>query len=141
MHPLGEETWAWAQLLGGEASGQEECKPSPLFDLVAVSVVSPPPFAVPAPLPLCTPQLPELLSGEAGGQEEYKPSPFFSEQLTAFELWLEHGSPDKRPPEQLPIVLQVCGCGWVGWVGGRVLGAQAVHGMHAMRSLSCSARQ
>ena len=38
---------------------------------------------------------------------EYKPSPFFSEQLTAFELWLEHGGPDKRPPEQLPIVLQV----------------------------------
>ncbi len=29
-----------------------------------------------------------------------------SEQLTAFELWLEHGGPDKRPPEQLPIVLQ-----------------------------------
>ena len=28
-------------------------------------------------------------------------------QLTAFELWLEHGSQDKRPPEQLPIVLQV----------------------------------
>ncbi len=50
-------------------------------------------------------QLPELLSGEGG--QEYQPSPFFSEQLTAFELWLEHGSPDKRPPEQLPIVLQV----------------------------------
>lgn len=29
-----------------------------------------------------------------------------SEQLTAFELWLEHGGPDKKPPEQLPIVLQ-----------------------------------
>ena len=28
-------------------------------------------------------------------------------QLTAFERWLEHGSQDKRPPEQLPIVLQV----------------------------------
>lgn len=39
---------------------------------------------------------------------EFQPSPFFSEQLTAFELWLEHGSSDKKPPEQLPIVLQVC---------------------------------
>jgi regulatory associated protein of mTOR len=50
-------------------------------------------------------QLPGLLNGD--GVKEYQPSPFFSEQLTAFELWLEHGSPDKRPPEQLPIVLQV----------------------------------
>lgn len=33
-----------------------------------------------------------------------------SEQLTAFELWLEHGGPDKKPPEQLPIVLQVRCC-------------------------------
>ncbi|GAB4817626.1 hypothetical protein N2152v2_004672 [Parachlorella kessleri] len=54
---------------------------------------------------MCLLQLPELLSGE--GSQDYQPSPFFSEQLTAFELWLEHGSPDKRPPEQLPIVLQV----------------------------------
>jgi regulatory associated protein of mTOR len=29
------------------------------------------------------------------------------EQLTAFEVWLDHGSKDKKPPEQLPIVLQV----------------------------------
>jgi hypothetical protein len=28
-------------------------------------------------------------------------------QLTAFEVWLEHGSEKKKPPEQLPIVLQV----------------------------------
>jgi hypothetical protein len=38
---------------------------------------------------------------------EFSPSSFFSEQLTAFELWLAHGSADKKPPEQLPIVLQV----------------------------------
>ena len=38
---------------------------------------------------------------------EFQPSPFFNEQLTAFELWLEHGSSEKKPPEQLPIVLQV----------------------------------
>jgi regulator-associated protein of mTOR len=54
---------------------------------------------------MCLLQLPDLLSGD--GTKEYQPSPFFSEQLTAFELWLEHGGPDKKPPEQLPIVLQV----------------------------------
>ncbi|PSC68711.1 Regulatory-associated of TOR 1 [Micractinium conductrix] len=54
---------------------------------------------------MCLLQLPDLLGGD--GTKDYQPSPFFSEQLTAFELWLEHGGPDKRPPEQLPIVLQV----------------------------------
>ncbi|KAM5562583.1 hypothetical protein ABKV19_017676 [Rosa sericea] len=33
-------------------------------------------------------------------------SPFFTEQLTAFEVWPDHGSEHKKPPEQLPIVLQ-----------------------------------
>lgn len=37
----------------------------------------------------------------------YQPSPFFTEQLKAFEVWLDHGSEQKKPPEQLPIVLQV----------------------------------
>ncbi|EFN54506.1 hypothetical protein CHLNCDRAFT_135218 [Chlorella variabilis] len=46
---------------------------------------------------MCLLQLPDLLSGD-GTKDE---------QLTAFELWLEHGGPDKKPPEQLPIVLQV----------------------------------
>jgi Flp pilus assembly protein TadB len=32
---------------------------------------------------------------------------FFTEQLTAFEVWLDYASKDKKPPEQLPIVLQV----------------------------------
>lgn len=54
---------------------------------------------------MCLLQLPELLEGDGG--KEYQQSPFFSEQLTAFELWLDHGSADKKPPEQLPIVLQV----------------------------------
>ncbi|KAA0040589.1 regulatory-associated protein of TOR 1-like [Cucumis melo var. makuwa] len=36
-----------------------------------------------------------------------EPSPFFTEQLTAFEVWLDHRSENKKPPEQLPIVLQV----------------------------------
>lgn len=34
-------------------------------------------------------------------------SPFFAEQLTAFKVWLDFGSEARRPPEQLPIVLQV----------------------------------
>jgi len=38
---------------------------------------------------------------------EYKHSSFFTEQLTAFEVWLEFGTEHKKPPLQLPIVLQV----------------------------------
>eukprot|EP01087_Luapelamoeba_hula_P022195 TRINITY_DN7897_c0_g1_i1.p1 TRINITY_DN7897_c0_g1~~TRINITY_DN7897_c0_g1_i1.p1 ORF type:complete len:1276 (+),score=189.83 TRINITY_DN7897_c0_g1_i1:564-4391(+) len=53
---------------------------------------------------LCLAQLSTLLSDPAA---EYQHSPFFTEQLTAFEVWLEFGSESKRPPEQLPIVLQV----------------------------------
>lgn len=53
---------------------------------------------------MCLLQLPALLADPSA---EFTPSSFFSEQLTAFELWLAHGSADKRPPEQLPIVLQV----------------------------------
>ena len=52
----------------------------------------------------CLLQLPDILDDP---QKDYVPSPFFSEQLTAFELWLDHGSGEKAPPEQLPIVLQV----------------------------------
>lgn len=48
--------------------------------------------------------MPQLL---ADPNAEFQPSNFFAEQLTAFELWLSHGSADKKPPEQLPIVLQV----------------------------------
>lgn len=55
----------------------------------------------------CLAQLPELLAGD--GSAEFQPSPFFSEQLTAFEIWLQYGSKDKKPPEQLPIVLQARG--------------------------------
>ncbi|KAL0035168.1 hypothetical protein WJX79_004418 [Trebouxia sp. C0005] len=54
---------------------------------------------------MCLLQLPDMLESEV--EVEFQPSPFFNEQLTAFELWLEHGSDEKKPPEQLPIVLQV----------------------------------
>lgn len=40
--------------------------------------------------------------------EAKKPaSTFFADQLTAFEIWLEHGPPAQRAPLQLCIVLQV----------------------------------
>ncbi|XP_012089724.1 regulatory-associated protein of TOR 1 [Jatropha curcas] len=53
---------------------------------------------------ICLFQLPSLVEDP---NAEFQPSPFFTEQLMAFEVWLDHGSEDKKPPEQLPIVLQV----------------------------------
>ncbi|XP_021731233.1 regulatory-associated protein of TOR 1-like [Chenopodium quinoa] len=53
---------------------------------------------------ICLSQLPSLVNDPTA---EFQPSPFFTEQLTAFEVWLDHGSEQKKPPEQLPIVLQV----------------------------------
>jgi len=53
---------------------------------------------------ICLSKLPQLI---ADPNAEFQPSPFFTEQLTAFEVWLDHGSENKKPPEQLPIVLQV----------------------------------
>lgn len=47
------------------------------------------------------------LSTVINDETRFKPSSFFSEQLTAFELWLSHGSTCRDPPEQLPVVLQV----------------------------------
>lgn len=40
-------------------------------------------------------------------QYEYRHSTFFTEQLTAFEVYLQQGAPQRQPPTQLPIVLQV----------------------------------
>ena len=82
---------------------------------------------------MCLAQLPTLLEHERRWLESLPPQPptalvsdqpppplppgpplpyvhstFFSEQLTAFEIWLEQGSVAKRQhPEQLPVVLQV----------------------------------
>ncbi|KAJ6871553.1 regulatory-associated protein of TOR 1-like isoform X1 [Populus alba x Populus x berolinensis] len=53
---------------------------------------------------ICLSQLPSMVEDP---NSEFQPSPFFTEQLTAFEVWLDHGSEHKKPPEQLPIVLQV----------------------------------
>ncbi|KAA3462192.1 Splicing factor, suppressor of white-apricot [Gossypium australe] len=53
---------------------------------------------------ICLSQLPPLVEDP---NAEFQPSSFFTEQLIAFEVWLDHGSEHKKPPEQLPIVLQV----------------------------------
>ncbi|RYP28260.1 hypothetical protein DL767_007310 [Monosporascus sp. MG133] len=54
-------------------------------------------------------QLPMLERKESEGIEyEYQSSTFFTEQLTAFEIYLMRGDAHlKKPPEQLPVVLQV----------------------------------
>ncbi|EGX94975.1 TORC1 growth control complex subunit Kog1 [Cordyceps militaris CM01] len=54
-------------------------------------------------------QLPMLEKKEADGTEyEYQNSTFFTEQLTAFEVYLTRGDAlAQRPPDQLPVVLQV----------------------------------
>jgi len=59
---------------------------------------------------MCLSQLPTLIKKQEAGENialEYKHSTFFTEQLTAFEVWLAKGAISKKPPEQLPIVLQV----------------------------------
>ncbi|KAI0385234.1 raptor N-terminal caspase like domain-containing protein [Hypomontagnella monticulosa] len=54
-------------------------------------------------------QLPMMERKESEGIEyEYQSSTFFAEQLTAFEVYLARGDAMKqKPPEQLPVVLQV----------------------------------
>lgn len=53
-------------------------------------------------------QLPRMMASESNGtQYEYQHSNFFAEQLTAFEVYLAQGAPEKEAPAQLPIVLQV----------------------------------
>ena len=51
---------------------------------------------------------PQGLTGATPAAEAaYEQSHFFSEQLTAFEVWLQFGTEAKPPPMQLPVVLQV----------------------------------
>ena len=53
-------------------------------------------------------QLDPMLKAEAGGEPyEYQHSSFFTEQLTAFDVYLQQGAPKQQAPTQLPIVLQV----------------------------------
>lgn len=55
----------------------------------------------------CLAQLPALLQPGVDHQETYVASSFFTEQLQAFEVWLNTSSVGRKPPDQLPIVLQV----------------------------------
>jgi regulator-associated protein of mTOR len=54
-------------------------------------------------------QLPMLEQKEQGLRPDYEfiNSSFFTEQLTAFEVYLRQGAVTHKPPEQLPVVLQV----------------------------------
>jgi regulator-associated protein of mTOR len=54
-------------------------------------------------------QLPALEEKESGLRPDYEfqNSTFFTEQLTAFEVYLTQGALEQKPPEQLPVVLQV----------------------------------
>jgi regulator-associated protein of mTOR len=53
-------------------------------------------------------QLPALLDAQDGKRPyEYQHSTFFADQLSAFEVYLRRGAWSRKPPDQLPIVLQV----------------------------------
>lgn len=56
---------------------------------------------------ICLNQLYKLSNPYPNVDMSFQPSQFFAEQLTAFEVWLQFGSSDKPPPQQLPMVLQV----------------------------------
>jgi len=53
-------------------------------------------------------QLPQMIAAEEDGPSyQYQHSYFFTEQLMAFEVYIEQGAPHQQAPTQLPIVLQV----------------------------------
>lgn len=58
---------------------------------------------------MCVSQLPAYRESKRPGGKpyEWQYSQFFTEQLRAFEVWLERRGPAHKSPEQLPIVLQV----------------------------------
>lgn len=56
---------------------------------------------------VCLNQLYKLSNPYPNVDMSFQPSRFFAEQLTAFEVWLQFGSSENPPPQQLPMVLQV----------------------------------
>jgi len=57
---------------------------------------------------MALPQLSALNRAADGGPAyEYNHSRFFTDQLTAFDIYLSQGTIDRKPPDRLPIVLQV----------------------------------
>eukprot|EP01063_Lacrimia_lanifica_P010634 TRINITY_DN17372_c3_g1_i1.p1 TRINITY_DN17372_c3_g1~~TRINITY_DN17372_c3_g1_i1.p1 ORF type:complete len:1289 (+),score=471.02 TRINITY_DN17372_c3_g1_i1:116-3982(+) len=53
-------------------------------------------------------QLPKMLNADmtVNPNYTYRPSSFFSEQLTAFEIWVEFGCKSSPTPDQLPCIIQ-----------------------------------
>ncbi|CAI5738678.1 unnamed protein product [Hyaloperonospora brassicae] len=56
---------------------------------------------------VCLSQLYKLSNPYPNVDISFQPSQFFADQLTAFEVWLQFGSVENPPPQQLPMVLQV----------------------------------
>ncbi|KAL0426186.1 UNVERIFIED_CONTAM: Regulatory-associated protein of TOR 1 [Sesamum latifolium] len=56
---------------------------------------------------ICLAQLPTLVENP---NAEFQPSPFFTEQLTAFEVWLDHGSEHKKPLNSCQLFFRFLGC-------------------------------
>jgi regulator-associated protein of mTOR len=56
-------------------------------------------------LDMCISQLPQILNGST--QKEFVSCGFFSEQIEIFDTWLKYNASSCKPPEQLPIVLQI----------------------------------
>ncbi|ETV91087.1 hypothetical protein, variant 1 [Aphanomyces invadans] len=76
------------------------------WDLAAETCLSQ--LHTPSPMaPPSTPPLNTVLTASPSADITFHHSRFFAEQLTAFEVWLEFGSPAKPPPPQLPIILQM----------------------------------
>uniref|UniRef100_M4B985 Raptor N-terminal CASPase-like domain-containing protein n=1 Tax=Hyaloperonospora arabidopsidis (strain Emoy2) TaxID=559515 RepID=M4B985_HYAAE len=56
---------------------------------------------------VCLSQLYKLSNPYPNVNMSFQHSQFFADQLTAFEVWLQFGSVENPPPQQLPMVLQV----------------------------------
>lgn len=58
-------------------------------------------------LDMCISQLPNILNSNNGVQRDFISCGFFTEQIEIFDVWLRYNVNSHRPPEQLPVVLQV----------------------------------
>ncbi len=58
-------------------------------------------------LDMCISQLPYILTNTGGIQRDFISCGFFTEQIEIFDVWLRYNVNSHKPPEQLPVVLQV----------------------------------
>ena len=58
-------------------------------------------------LDMCISQLPHILTNTGGIQRDFISCGFFTEQIEIFDVWLRYNVNSHKPPEQLPVVLQV----------------------------------